>query len=138
MNKLRVGLLATLVVASCGTSDGSGGGAPSSHQVEASNRRVTAGTLLAIGPFAVPAGGTVTYSITDMPTGIGLDTMDFVVAASFMVGGSSQINGYGLKQNVSSTSSSTPPLPADNYDLVVSCKNIVDDCLFQTNVTAFY
>jgi hypothetical protein len=74
-----------------------------------------------------------------MPSGIGSDTMNFVIVSDAMVkGNSAQLSGYDVQTNVSSTHIVTPQLPADSYDLVAQCNNIVDDCLFADVITAFY
>lgn len=125
----------------CGSSgSGPGGGyTPTVHSLDSGSGQVAAGEALAIGPWSLPSGATVTYTITDTPTGIGNDTMDFVVVSDAMVqAGVTTLAGYGLRQNVSSTSATTTPLPADVYDLAVICNNIIDDCLFNATVTAFY
>ena len=46
--------------------------------------------------------------------------------------------GYGIQQNVSSTTGTTPALPAGNYVLLVQCANIIDDCIFDATVSATY
>jgi hypothetical protein len=52
--------------------------------------------------------------------------------------GVTTIAGYGVRNDVSSTSATTEPLPADLYDLVAICHNIIDDCLFNATITAYY
>lgn len=134
---------AVLALIGCGGSGSGGPGGttytPTVHSVDSSNQRVAVNMSLAIGPFDLPAGATVTYTITDMPSGIGNDTMNFVVVSDAMVrGNSAQLAGYGLQNGVSSTHIVTPQLPADSYDLVAQCNNIVDDCLFNDAITAYY
>jgi hypothetical protein len=136
-------LAAWAVVALCGCggsgSGGPGGYTPTVHSIDSSNQRVAVNMSLAIGPFDLPAGATVTYTITDMPTGIGSDTMNFVVVSDAMVrGNSAQLTGYGVQNGVSSTHIVTQQLPADSYDLVAQCGNIIDDCLFNDVITAYY
>jgi hypothetical protein len=130
-----------LALVGCGGSDSGGPGVPmpSVHAIDSGNQRVTVGGSLAIGPFALPAGATVTYTITDMPTGIGSDTMNFVVVSDAMVrGNSAQLAGYGVQNGVSSTNIVTQQLPADSYDLVAECNNLIDDCFFSDVITAYY
>jgi hypothetical protein len=130
---------AVLALIGCG---GSGSGGPGTstpivHSIDSNNQRVAVNMSLAIGPFDLPAAATVTYTIKDMPSGIGNDSMNFVVVSDAMVqGNSAQLAGYGLQNGVSSTHIVTPQLPADSYDLVAQCNNIVDDCLFNDVITA--
>jgi hypothetical protein len=149
MNTKGVVVLVVLVgfgsLVGCGAAtDGTGTGntaTPTNHSIDASTtaKRVQVNGQLAIGPFTLPDGATVTYSITDMPSGVGNDTMNFVVVSDEMVKAqSTQLTGYGVKTGVSSTSATTLPVPADSYDLVAQCNNIVDDCFFADTVTAFY
>jgi hypothetical protein len=122
--------------------DGGPGGStytPSNHSIDTGAKRLAANDENAIGPFTLPEGATVTYTITDMPTGFGNDTMNFVVVSDAMVqGNSAQLTGYGVQSGVSSTHIVTQALPGDSYDLVVQCNNLVDDCLFSDVITAFY
>jgi len=118
---------------------GGSGRSATVHALDSGSGQVPAGQSLAIGPFPLPAGATVTYTITDTPTGIGSDTMDFVVASDAMVqSGATTLAGYGVRNGVSSTSATTEPLPRDDYDLVAFCNNFVDDCLFDATITAYY
>ncbi len=96
-----------------------------------------AGTEILIGPFSVPNGAVVDYSIVDMPTGIGDDTMDVGIALDATADSASP-TVYGGQSNVSSTSGSTQPLPGGAYDLWISCKNFVDDCILTASVSATY
>jgi hypothetical protein len=149
MNNKSVAVLVAVVgfgsLVGCGAAaDGTDGSAtvtPTNHPIDASStaKRVQVNGQLAIGPFALPSGATVTYTITDMPSGIGNDTMNFVVVSDEMVKAqSTQLTGYGVKTSVSSTTATTLPVPADSYDLVAQCNNLVDDCFFTDTVTAFY
>jgi len=139
----RLALLGVFVVG-CGAAgtDGGGGGSPTTHSIDEGSglRRVTSGSRLYIGPFTVPAGATVTYSIADMPTGAGSDTMDFVVAAHSMASNptSVQLQGYGVENNVSSVSTTTAALPAGSYDVFCTCANLVDECFFTDTISALY
>lgn len=148
----RLGLLLILLAAvGCGgSSDGgpSGGGGggggttqthiPSSHVIASQQAEVIPpNTQVAIGPFSVPTGATVDYSIVDTPTGIGSDTMDVGIVVDSTASTSSPV-AYGVRENVSSTSSTTQPLPAGSYDLVVQCMNLIDQCSFQAGIIATY
>lgn len=134
---------AVFALIGCGGSSGTGTGGPgytpTVHGIDSTNQRVAVNMSLSIGPFDLPMGGAVTYTITDMPSGIGNDTMNFVVVSDAMVkGNSAQLSGYGVQTGVSSTHIVTPQLPADSYDLVAQCNNLVDDCLFNDVITAYY
>ena len=131
-------VVVVLLFGGCGSSGGSGSH-PTTHALDSGQGQVPAGQSLAIGPFSVPDGATITYTITDTPTGIGSDTMDFVVASDAMVqSGVTTIAGYGVRNDVSSTSATTVPLPSDDYDLVAFCNNLIDDCIFDAVMTAYY
>lgn len=115
-----------------------GSGGATVHAITTNQSESTpAGTQLAIGPFSLPSGAVVDYSIVDTPTGIGNDSMDVGVAVD-ATAASSAPTVYGAQTGVSSTSGRTQPLPADTYDLLIACNNIVDDCIFQATVSATY
>ena len=125
----------------CGGSTDSPGATatPTVHSIDSGNKRVNVNTSLAIGPFSLPAGATVTYAITDMPTGIGNDTMNVAVVTDAMIqSGATALTGYSPQNGVSSPTGTTMQLPADSYDFWVFCNNLADDCLFSDTVTAFY
>lgn len=129
-----------------GGSSGSGGGGgavlppqPTDHVVDDTGvlRDVKSGQRFILGPFSVPAGATVTYTLTDMPTGVGVDSMN----AGVVEDSESQAanpTAWGEAAGVSSTEQTTPALAAGSYDLLVKCANIIDDCFFTDSVTAFY
>ena len=139
MNRAIIGL-GLMGLIGCGSSGGGPGTSqPTIHTLDSGSGQVPAGDALAIGPWPLPSGATVTYTIIDTPTGIGSDTMDFVVASDAMVqAGVTTIAGYGVRNNVASTSATTETLPADVYDLVAICHNIIDDCIFTATITAYY
>jgi hypothetical protein len=118
----------------CGGGGGSGTASvvPTVHDVDSGDQRAAIGTLV-IGPFTLPGGATVTYTIVDKPTGLGSDTMDFQITSANGSG-----PAYGEKTGVSSTGATTSALPADDYALVARCRNIVDDCFFGETITAIY
>lgn len=117
---------------------GGGGGGPIVHVIANNEPHSTpAGTQMLIGPFSVPSGTVVDYSIVDTPTGIGSDTMDVGVAVDATVD-SATPTVYGGQTGVSSVSGSSPPLPAGTYDLLINCNNFVDDCIFDVTVSATY
>ena len=115
---------------------------PTVHVIDqgGDSRVIAAGGRLAIGPFTVPVGATVTYSITDTPAGIGADTMDFVIAASSMASNppTVQLQGYGVENNVATVSTTTIALPAGTYRLFAICANVADQCIFTDTITALY
>jgi|SRR5580692_9310272 hypothetical protein len=112
---------------------------PSTHAIDMAQRHVTVNTSISIGPFSVPDGATVTYTVTDMPTGVAADTMNIAVASDAMVqAGTTPLTGFGVNNGVGSATATTVPLPAGAYDLVAFCNNLVDDCSFSDTITAFY
>lgn len=138
MKTTIIGLAVVTLLVGCGGGDGGPSG-PTVHSISDRSQRAESGTRLPIGPFALPEGATVTYNIVDMPTGIGDDRMDCVVAAhSDVQAGQDPLSGFGVRTGVSSTGATTPPLPADDYDLVVICRNISDECFFTATVSATF
>src|SRR5436190_11088188 len=134
---MKKAMVVVLLLVGCGSSGG--GSSATTHALDSGQGQVPAGQSLAIGPFSVPDGATITYTITDTPTGVGNDTMDFVVASDAMVqSGATTLAGYGVRNGVSSTSAPPVPLPSDDYDLVSICNNIIDDCIFNATITAYY
>src|SRR5579862_4412045 len=142
------GAIFTVAVLGCGGTGTGGtgtGGAgathkPTIHAIDsAPQRHVSVNTSISIGPFSVPDGATVTYTVTDMPTGAAADTMNLAVAADAMVqAGTVPLTGFGVNNGVGSATATTVPLPAGPYDLVAFCNNPVDDCSFSDTITAFY
>lgn len=136
---MRKGLLMLVGAMACGVAACGGGSVgPTIHTIANNEPTSTpAGTQILIGPFSLPSGAVVDYSIADTPTGIGSDTMDVGVAVDATVDSASP-TVYGGQSNVSSTSGSSGALPADTYDLLVNCNNLIDDCIFDVTVTATY
>lgn len=130
-----------VVTGTGGAGGGTGGqtASPTVHLIDANGglRTLKAEQVQVVGPFTVPDGATVTYTITDMPTGIGVDTMNAGIATDATVQASNP-TAYGVAAGVSSTEQTTPALPAGAYDLLVKCANLVDDCYFTDQVTATY
>jgi len=122
--------------------DGAGGSTapppPTVHPLDASTGRVAPAMSLWTGPFTLPAGATVTYVVTDMPTGVGQDSMRTAVVNQAQFSSTGPITGYADQRATGSRTAVTPPLPADGYYFVVGCNNILDDCLFSKTVTAYY
>ncbi len=146
----RFVLVAALALIGCGGGTGDPGGSggtggtggtvhqPTLHAIANSQGEdIPAKNQVAIGPFTVPTGATVTYVLVDTPTGIGSDTMDIGVVSDSTVNSSSPV-GYGVQQNVSSTNGTTPALPGGAYDVLVQCFNLIDDCIFQVTIDATY
>jgi hypothetical protein len=122
-----------------GCGSGGGSGNPTVHTFLSNDpNSVPAGTMLAVGPFSVPTGAFVDFSIVDTPTGIGDDTMDVGVATDASVQTGGTLVGYGMQSGVSSTTGSTPALPAGDYDFIIQCRNILDDCIFDLTLSATY
>jgi hypothetical protein len=121
-------------------SGGTSSTTPGPHTLDSNDPNdVPAGQILAIGPFAFPAGTIVTYTVVDTPTGVGSDTMDVVVAPDAEIqSGATQITGFGTQTNISSATGTTQGLPEDSYDLVIICHNFLDDCLFELTLVATY
>lgn len=135
---MRRGLWVLACAVATGMMACGGGGGTSVHAIATNQSESTpAGTQILIGAFAVPNGAVVNYSIVDTPTGIGSDTMDVGVAVD-ATADTGAPTVYGGQTNVSSTTGSTQPLPADTYDLLINCNNIVDPCIFTASVTATY
>jgi hypothetical protein len=138
MKTTILGLGVVLFLVGCGGGS-SGASAPTVHSLDSGNKRSAQGTASPFGPYVLPEGATVTYDIVDMPTGIGSDSMDTVIATDSDVrAGQLPIQGYAARTGISSTGATTPPLPADSYALVVVCNNTIDDCFFGATVTATY
>jgi len=109
--------------AGCGTSDSG----PQTYVLDRDSNQVAVGALAAIGPFSVPSGAIIDYTIIDRPVGIGADSMTSSIDPG----------GYAMRSG-SSLSGSTGPLPAGYYYLDVSCENLIDDCYFDDEVRATY
>jgi hypothetical protein len=136
---MKSGLLALVGAMACGLAAcGGGGGGPVAHAIANDQPTSTpAGTQILIGPFSLPSGAVVDYTIADTPTGIGSDTMDVGVAVDATVDSASP-TVYGGQMNVSTTSGSSGALPAGTYDLLINCNNLIDDCIFDVTVIATY
>jgi hypothetical protein len=119
-------LLAVLALAGAGCGSTSGG--PVTYTLDRDSNRVAAGALAPIGPFSVPSGAIITYSVADTPVGFGDDNMTFAIDPG----------GYAAVRGPSVTGISTPLLPGGTYYLDVTCDNLVDDCYFDDEVTATY
>ena len=134
----KAGLLVLVVAMSCGMAACGGSSGRTIHTIANNEPTSTpAGTQILIGPFTVPSGAVVDYSIADTPTGIGSDAMDVGVAVDATVD-SAAPTVYGGQMDVSTTSGSSGSLPAGAYDLLINCNNLIDDCIFDVTVTATY
>jgi hypothetical protein len=140
MRYLVVVLIA--LAAGCGlgkdTSDGgTTGDAPGrTVHVLVSNapQAVPAQTQSGLGPFTLPAGATVTYTLADST---GYDTMNVGVVDASTLNGLYPVS-YGTQNGVSSTTGTTPALPAGAYDLVVQCLDFLTSCAFNLSLSATY
>jgi hypothetical protein len=132
------------LVAGCGlgsgTSDGGssspGDGAKPAVHVLVSNapQSILPQIQAGLGPFTFPAGATVTYTLADST---GYDTMNVGVVDASTLNGIYPVS-YGTQNGVSSTTGTTPALPAGAYDLVVQCLNVLTACTFNLTLTATY
>jgi hypothetical protein len=146
MKRLLIGVFLFGGLVGCGGGsggDGNTGGTggttpqPTTHLLDQQSLTVPAGQAVAVGPYTVPGNATITYQITDTPTGIGSDKMDVGIAT----GATAQASNptlFAAQTNVSSVTGTTPALSAGAYDLYVACHNILDDCIFDETVTGYY
>jgi hypothetical protein len=109
---------------------------PASHALDNGTYQVTKNYRGHVGPYTLPEGATITYTITDMPKGAP-DMMDVLVVSDDMIMLPSYI-GYGVRAGVSSVTATTEPLPADTYDLAFFCNNTAVDCVLGYMLTASY
>lgn len=118
---------------------GGGGSQPATHSIDEGGglREAAAASYTAIGPFSVPAGATVSYSLTDMPVGFGDDAMQAAIVPASMIG-SANPAGYGIATLTGSGGQTTEALPGGSYELYVVCANVIDECAFDDVVTAYY
>lgn len=116
----------------CGSSGGS-----TTHLLNQQSLTIPAGKALAVGPYTVPDGATITYQITDTPTGIGSDSMTVGIATDATAQATNPTL-FAAQSNVSSISGTTPTLSAGAYDLYVACQNTIDNCIFDETVTGYY
>jgi len=138
LDLMRSLLVPLVVVALAGCGSSNDAGTPTRHSITNSQaEQIPTNTQIAIGPFSVPASAQVAYVLVDTPIGVGYDTMDVAVVTDASANTGTPV-GYGIQQNVSSTSGATPPLPAGTYDLLVQCFNLADDCAFQATIEATY
>ncbi|HXJ21193.1 MAG TPA: hypothetical protein VMT03_13255 [Polyangia bacterium] len=130
------------LVAGCGLGAGtSDGGVPGDAQpavvhvlVSNTPQNVPAQTQSALGPFQLPAGATVTFTIADSS---GYDTMNVGVVDASTLNGLYPV-AYGAQNGISSTTGTTPALAAGSYVLVVQCLDILTSCSFNLTLTATY
>ena len=149
MGAMKRTLLGLVICGLIGCGGGSGGDGntggtggtrppePTTHLIDQQGFTVPAGQAIVVGPYTVPSGATITYQITDTPTGIGLDSMNVGIA----IGATAQATNptlFAAQTGVSSATGTTPALSAGPYDLYVACRNIVDNCIFDETVTGYY
>jgi hypothetical protein len=139
---MRCGVLVLIAsIAGCGLGTGTGDGGvseghvPTPHTLVANApQSVPAGTQSGLGPFSLPAGATVTYTLADIT---GYDTMNVGVVDASTLDGLYPV-AYGAQNGVSNTSNTTPALPAGSYALVVQCLDVLTSCSFYLTLTATY
>ena len=85
------------------------------------------------GPYAVPDGASVDYTVTDADD---TDVMDVGIIDDSA--GCSFSAAYGLQTDVASVTSGDDGLLAGNYDFVVHCRNIFSSCIFALSWSATY
>jgi len=99
-----------------------------------------AGTGVSYGPFVLPSAS-VSYTVTERTTTLTQDSWDTGLLSNtelaFLNAGQSS-RAYGLNSNKIGTSTATANVPADTYNLLVFCRNVVDDCVYSYQVTATY
>ena len=130
-------ILDSLFCVMCGCSAGSGATQPTTHLLDQQSLTIPAGQALAVGPYTVPDGATITYQITDTPTGIGSDSMTVGIATEATAQATNPTL-FDAQSNVSSVTGTTPALSAGGYDLYVACHNVIDKCSFGETVTGYY
>ena len=141
---------AVLLACACGSSDDDGGpgpgpgpgpgNAPMIRVLDDGSalRQVSAGGGLAVGPIVLPTAAAITYTVTDMPTGIGADTMSMsIMTAAAISAQRPETEGYALRTGASAMAT-TPAVGAGTYYLAVACNNIFDPCIFTSRITAFW
>jgi hypothetical protein len=141
MRRFLIVVLSGMAIGCGGSGNGGTGGTsgaqPTNHLLDQQSLTVPAGQATAVGPYTVPDGATITYEITDTPTGIGSDTMTVGIATDATARASNPTL-FAAQSNVSSVTGTTPALVAGAYDLYVACSNIVDNCIFDETVTGYY
>ena len=133
---LSTAVLAALLLAGCGAEDGG----TVDHALLTDQEKSTAvGSVLVIGPYQLPADAIVSWTVTDIPTELGPNSLDVTVATADSVAAGGTLMSYGDQRAVSSTTGMTPPLPnASNYDFVAFCRNPVVACTFRLTLIANY
>lgn len=143
MKTLRALFLCAAAIAGAGCGGGGGGGyAPATYVlVQGATDTVPAGGCRAVeGPYPV-GNGTMTFQLTDAPTGVGSDNMDisFVSDAIYLSAGCDFAANAPVYAKLGVVDDAgTFSVPADHYDFVVGCNNTVDSCIFQLNWSATY
>ena len=118
--------------AGCAAKAGASG---STHTlVDGLSEQVSAGGCAAVeGPYAVPDGASMDYTVTDID-----DTDDMDVAIIADAAGCSFSAGFGVALDVASVKGGDDNLPGDSYDFVVRCNNGVLPCQFSLDWSATY
>lgn len=132
--RMRMMTVAMLMMAAGGAMSGCKASGQDHTLVSAVSEAVAPGSCVPIeGPFPVPSGATMDYTVVDID-----DTDDMDVAIIDDSLGCNLANGYGVNLDVASVSSGTGDLPDGNYDFVVWCHNLYSSCLFSLSWTATY
>lgn len=99
-----------------------------------------AATGLSYGPFTLPAS-TVSYMITERTTTLTQDTWTTAIVSSSELARANagqDYRGYAISTKHTGTVSATAVVPADAYNLVVYCDNVLEDCVYSFEVQATY
>ncbi|HEX3697976.1 MAG TPA: hypothetical protein VH374_21560 [Polyangia bacterium] len=132
--ELKRALLCGLIFAAGGC-HGAGSGGGGTHVLASDiSEEVLPGDCAPIeGPYAVPDGTSMDYTVTDLD---GTDDMDVAIIDD--ADGCSFATGYGVQFDVASISSGDDSMAAGNYDFVVRCRNVFSSCLFSLSWSASY
>lgn len=132
-------LLATMLLgAGCGGGDSAP--PPVDHALETEVTQSTlANSVLVRGPYQLPEDAVVSWTVVDVPSESGPNSLDVALATAASVDAGGTLVAFGTQTGVSSTTGETQPLPANNaYDFVAFCRNPVADCTFTLTLTATY
>jgi hypothetical protein len=122
-----------------GCGGGGGGHHVATYTLDQVSLAVQAGVCTDVsGPFSVGAGS-MAFTITDTPTGIGSDSMEvgIMFESDFAAVGCDFSRAIVDDVGTGSVTDSGN-VDAGTYTFVVGCSNIIDDCLFDLTWTATY
>jgi hypothetical protein len=99
-----------------------------------------AATGLSYGAFTLPTAS-VSYMITERTTTTTQDTWTTAIVSSSELARANagqDYRGYAISTMHTGTVSATATVPADVYNLVVFCDNILEDCVYSYQLSATY